>query len=71
MQLYSRAACPQAAETILNLNGSKSFKYAEKISIESIFSDGGLKASRPTVVFSKPQFILKKLKISLDFRVNL
>ena len=51
--MYGRAGCPQPAETILNLDGSKSFINAEIIPIEVMISDGGLRASRPTVVLNK------------------
>jgi hypothetical protein len=52
MQLYGRAACPQAAETILHLDGAKSFIYTEIIPIEVMISGGGLRASRPTSLLS-------------------
>ena len=50
--LYGRAGCPQPAETILNLDGSKSFINTEIIPIEVMISDGGLRAGRPTEVLS-------------------
>ena len=56
IEIYSRAGCPQPAETILNLDGPKSFVYAEIIPIEVMISDGGLRASRPTVVLKKIPF---------------
>ena len=54
--MYGRAGCPQPAETILNLDGSKSFINTEIIPIEVMISDGGLRAGRPTVQFQKLQF---------------
>ena len=59
MQLYGRAACPQAAETILHLDGAKSFIYTEIIPIEVMISGGGLRASLApiTVTVQKNWFL--------------